>query len=497
MNIYETLYKTAASAPGKTAVISGEAGYSYHDVLEYSKQLASCLINAGAKPGARVIIYLHDSVDFVASLYGINIAGMVFVPVSPQARDVRLQEIISHSGAEILITEESLLEVLESVDKSNITTLKKIVILNRKTGSKDFKNKYDVSIINYEKGIKTDISSYKWTPDEMVSIFYLSDKNGRLKGIMLSGKNILSNMEAITEYLKMSEKDNLLILKSMALIGTVTGEIIASFAVGATIVVLNGIIHAGIILKAIEEYGITGFFAVPVMLNQIIEYRRQEKYSTKSLRYIQTGAAKLSREEIEQLMDKYNGVEFYYIYGLSEASPRVLHLKPDEMLSKAGSVGKPVKFCSVSLLDIEKNPVGPGVIGELYVKGPNVMMGYYNNPELSKETLTRYGLKTGDLAYMDEEGYVYLLGRADNMINQGGFHVYPAEIESIILRFEKVRSVKVEGVYDKLLGQKIKAVVTPCEGVVLTENEVYDFCISHIEAVKVPKIIEIAAEESN
>jgi len=124
------------------------------------------------------------------------------------------------------------------------------------------------------------------------------------------------------------------------------------------------------------------------------------------------------------------------------------------------------------------------------------MMGYYNNPELTKEVLTAQGLKTGDLAYMDEEGYVYLAGRADNMINQGGFHVYPAEIESIISRFEKIKNVKVEGVYDKLLGQKIKATVTPYEDVELSENEVYEFCISHIEAAKVPKIIEIASDKN-
>jgi acyl-CoA synthetase (AMP-forming)/AMP-acid ligase II len=496
MNIYDTLYKNAGTAPGKIAVISGETRLSYKDLLEYSRQIASLIWDTGIKPGARVAVYLNDSADFIAALYGINMAGMVFVPVSPQARDIKLQEIISHSGAEILITEESLSETLKSVDKVSIPSLAKIVMLNGERGSGELDKKFDLLGARYEKEKETVIEPYRWMPDEMTSIFYMSDKNGKLKGIMLSGRNILSNMEAIIEYLKMNEKDNILIVKSMALVGTVTGEIIAGIAVGATLVVLNGIIHAGIILKAIEEYGITGFFAVPVTLNQIIEYKRKEKYSTQSLRYIQTGAAKLSREDIEQLMDKYKGVEFYYIYGLSEASPRVLHLKPHEMLSKAGSVGKPVKFCSIKLLDINGSPVKPGEIGELYVCGPNVMMGYYNNPELTKEVLTAQGLKTGDLAYMDEEGYVYLAGRADNMINQGGFHVYPAEIESIISRFEKIKNVKVEGVYDKLLGQKIKATVTPYEDVELSENEVYEFCISHIEAAKVPKIIEIASDKN-
>lgn len=496
MNIYDTLYNQAEAHSGKIAVISGETRLSYRDLLKYSGQIASRILDTGIKPGARVLIYLDDSADFIAALYGINIAGTVFVPVSPQARDIRLKEIIIHSGAQLLITEESLLHTLDSVDKESVPTLESIMVLNGRAGSGGLDGNYKVIGFEYDKESETFIEPYKWMADEMTSIFYLSDKNGGLKGIMLSGKNILTNMEAITEYLGMTGSDNILILKSMALVGTVTGEIIGSIAVGATVVVLHGIIHAGIILKAIEEYGITGFFAVPVTLNQIIEYKRREKYSTKSLRYIQTGAAKLSREEIGQLMENYKGVQFYYIYGLSEASPRVLHLKPDEMLSKAGSVGKPVKFCAVVLRDMEGCPVKPGEIGELYVSGPNVMLGYYNNPESSKEVLTEHGLKTGDLAYMDDEEYVYLMGRADNMINQGGFHVYPAELERIISRFEKVREVKVEGVYDKLLGQRIKATVIPCGGVSLNENEVYDFCVSHMEAVKVPKIIEIVSDKN-
>jgi acyl-CoA synthetase (AMP-forming)/AMP-acid ligase II len=122
------------------------------------------------------------------------------------------------------------------------------------------------------------------------------------------------------------------------------------------------------------------------------------------------------------------------------------------------------------------------------------MLGYYKSPELTQKTLTPYGLKTGDLAYLDEEDYVYLAGRADNMINQGGFHVYPAEIERTILKFVKVKSVKVAGVPDELLGQKIKATVTPQDDITLTEVEVYDYCYSHLESAKIPKIIEVNNE---
>ncbi len=492
MNIYDTLVKSAIEYPDKNAVRSADQCYTYTGMLEYSMQLAGHLLNLGLPKKAKAIIYLNDSAEFVAALYGINIAGMVFVPVSLQSKDIRLQEIIMHSGAEVIITSGKMLENIESIDTKEIPTLKKVVLLEGFTQSEKLKAKLDISSVCYLQGKASDVTCQDWAEDEMAAIFYMIDKTGKPKGIMLSTRNVVSNMEAIIDYLKMTSKDNLLILKPMAIVGTVTGEIIASMAVGATIVILSGIIHAGIILKAIQDYKITGFFAVPIMLHQIVEYRRKEKYSTTSLRYIQTGAAKLIKEDVQQLLDMYKGVEFYYIYGLSEASPRVLHLKPEDMLRKAGSVGKPVKYCTVKLLDANGNEVKAGEIGEIYVQGPNVMLGYYNSPELTGEVITTHGLKTGDLAYMDDEGYIYWAGRADNMINQGGFHVYPAEIEKVILKNEEVQSVKVDGVQDDILGHKIRATVTPKAGINISEAEIYEFCYRHMEAVKIPKVIEIA-----
>ncbi|QNU66168.1 acyl--CoA ligase [Ruminiclostridium herbifermentans] len=492
MNIYDTLVNSE-SKYGMKAAVTDPTGvtYNYSEVLNYSKKIAGKLLEIGLKPRSKVIIYLQDSMDFVAAIYGVNMAGMVFVPVSPQAKDLKLQEIISHCSAEAIITKGELSEYIVGIDSNTIPSVKSILLCDDNVeASNNVFSQAAYFVKDYD--LPGNFTASIWLDDEMTSIFYMSDKHGRPKGIMLSTKNILSNMEAIIEYLKMSETDNILILKSMALVGTVTGEIIASIAVGAKIVILNGIIHAGIILKAIQDNQITGFFAVPVMLHQIVEYRRKEKYSTSSLRYIQTGAAKLIKEDVQLLMDMYKGVEFYYIYGLSEASPRVLHLKPEDMLRKAGSVGKPVKFCTVQLLDANGNEVKAGEIGEIYVQGPNVMLGYYNSPELTSEVITAHGLKTGDLAYMDDEGYIYWAGRADNMINQGGFHVYPAEIEKVILKNEKLQSVKVDGVQDDILGQKIRATVTPKDGISISEAEIYEFCYMHMEGVKIPKVIEIA-----
>lgn len=489
MNIYDTLVNSAKCYPNKVAVTALNKDITYRSLYHYASSIANQLKRYDEK-GARVVVYLEDSIETVVSIYGINMAGMIFVPVSPQVRDQKLQEIVEHSNASIIITQPKLFEFVSSLIDQNPCDCKHIVLLGEDSSDDHKTRSYQVDYVKASNN-HTDFVLETWNEDEMTAIFYMTDKSGKPKGIMLSSKNILSNMEAIIEYLKMSNTDNLLILKSLALVGTVTGEIIASMAVGAHIVIFSGLNHAGIILKAIQEYQITGFFAVPVMLHMIVEYRRSKKYSTASLRYIQIGAAKLSKEDVLQLMDMYPGVDLYYIYGVSEASPRVLHLKPNDMLKKAGSVGTPVKYCSVCLRDANEQVVDTGKIGELYVQGPNVMLGYYRSPELTKEKLTEYGLKTGDLAYKDEDQYVYLCGRADNMINQGGVHIYPAEVELNILRCNKVKEVKVEGVADELLGTKIKVIVTPIEGTDLTEAEVYDFCLEHMESMKIPKLIEI------
>lgn len=513
MNIYDTLFNSIKAYSDKPAVTGQTKEYSYAGLYQYAGQIADKLL--GLKTGNRpkIILYLEDSAEFVAAFYGVNIAGGVIVPVSPQTRDLKLQELIQHSEATVMITSQKLLDAFRGIECDQIVSLKEILLVDDVPDTQGADTPateipatdssllseltragYQISGVNFEAGRTARFTASLWDEQELAALFYLSDPSGKPKGIMLSTRNILSNMEAIIEYLEMSSTDKLLVLKSMSLVGTVTGEILASIAVGATIVVLSGAVHAGIILKAIEDYKVTGFFSVPVTLHQIIEYKRKEKYSTESLRYIQTGAARLMKEDVEQLLAMYPGVAFYYIYGLSEASPRVLHLRPEDMLRKVGSVGRPVKYCTVSLMDANLQASKTGEIGEIYVQGPNVMLGYYKSPELTQRTLTPYGLKTGDLAYMDEEGYVYLAGRADNLINQGGFHVYPAEIERTILKFAKVKSVKVAGVPDELLGQKIKVTVTPQGGITLTEVEVYDYCYSHLESAKIPKIIEVINE---
>jgi acyl-CoA synthetase (AMP-forming)/AMP-acid ligase II len=509
MNIYDTLFNSIATDSDKPAVTGQTREYSYAGLYQYAGQIAAKLsgFKAGNRP--RVILYLEDSAEFVAAFYGVNMAGGVVVPVSPQTRDLKLQELIQHSEAAVMITSQRLLDAFRGIERDQIVSLKEILLVDdvpdapatAETPATDAavlgelaQAGYQISGVNFEEGRIVRFTASLWDEQELAALFYLTDPSGKPKGIMLSTRNILSNMEAIIEYLEMSSADKLLVLKSMSLVGTVTGEILAGIAVGATIVVLSGAVHAGIILKAIEDYKVTGFFSVPMTLHQIIEYKRKEKYSTESLRYIQTGAAKLLKEDVEQLLAMYPGVAFYYIYGLSEASPRVLHLKPEDMLRKVGSVGRPVKYCTVNLMNANLQPSKTGEIGEIYVQGPNVMLGYYKSPELTQKTLTPYGLKTGDLAYLDEEDYVYLAGRADNMINQGGFHVYPAEIERTILKFVKVKSVKVAGVPDELLGQKIKATVTPQDDITLTEVEVYDYCYSHLESAKIPKIIEVNNE---
>lgn len=504
MNIYDTLFNSITAYSDKPVITGQTKEYSYAGLYQYAGQITVKLLSLKAGNRPKVILYLEDSAEFVAAFYGVNMAGGIVVPVSPQTRDLKLQELIQHSEAAVMITSLKLLDAFRGIERDQIASLRAILLVDDFPVTPETTDApilgeltqagYQISGVKFEEGQTVRFTASLWDEHEPVALFYLSDPSGKPKGIMLSTRNILSNMEAIIEYLEMSSTDKLLVLKSMSLVGTVTGEILASIAVGATIVVLSGAVHAGIILKAIDDYKVTGFFSVPMTLHQIIEYKRKEKYSTESLRYIQTGAAKLMKEDVEQLLAMYPGVAFYYIYGLSEASPRVLHLRPEDMLRKVGSVGRPVKYCTVSLMDANLQASKTGEIGEIYVQGPNVMLGYYKSAELTQRTLTPYGLKTGDLAYMDEEGYVYLAGRADNMINQGGFHVYPAEIERTILKFTKVKSVKVAGVPDELLGQKVKVTVTPQDGITLTEVEVYDYCYSHLESAKVPKIIEVINE---
>jgi long-chain acyl-CoA synthetase len=257
------------------------------------------------------------------------------------------------------------------------------------------------------------------------------------------------------------------------------------------------------LMKVIERDRVTSTVLVPTMINFLINHPDIGKHDLSSLRRVTYGASPMPVELLKCAMKVFPGVEFFQGYGQSESSPLLTTLMPedhviegpDEVTRRLSSCGRPVIGVEVEVVDENDFPVKPGEVGEVVARGPNVMMGYWKRPEETAATLRGGWLRTGDMATIDEEGYIYLVDRKKDMIISGGENVYSTEVENIIYQHHSVREAAVIGVPDDKWGEAVKAIVTLKGDASLTESELVQFCASSLADYKVPKSVEIREGE--
>ncbi len=268
-----------------------------------------------------------------------------------------------------------------------------------------------------------------------------------------------------------------------------------AFMYGGTVVLENSMLFPVEILKKIEKEKITGFPIVPTILAMLLKLETIKNYDLSSLRYISNTGAALPVEHIKAFRQLFPDIKIYSMFGLTECK-RIAFLPPEMIDQKPGSVGKAMPNCEVFIVDESGQEVSNNVIGELVVRGSNVMRGYWNSPELTEKTYrdgwfqNEKWLFTGDYFYKDDDGYLYFVGRKDDMIKTKGERVSPKEIENILCTLEGVSEAAVIGVPDEILGQVIKAFIVPKPNYSLTENDILRFCKENLENYMIPKYVE-------
>ena len=285
-------------------------------------------------------------------------------------------------------------------------------------------------------------------------------------------------------YLAFTNNDKTLISIPMYFGYCNTAQFLTQVYLGSSIYIYDGLFMPNVFFKIVQEEKITNFTAVPSILLMILNYRYHDKYDISSLKYIFFGGSSIPKQKLSLIMDKFSTIGFVQTYGQTEASPRITALLPCDAYRKLGSVGKPIKNVNVSIRDDAGNEVAQGQVGEVAVKGPNVMKGYYKREDITEQTIIDGWLYTGDLGFLDNEGYLYLTGRKKNMIISGGINIYPEEIEEILLLHQNVLEVCVLSESHPLLGE------VPIAKIVLRDKQyVPDFkkyCEDKLAAYKIP-----------
>jgi acyl-CoA synthetase (AMP-forming)/AMP-acid ligase II len=523
MLVQNFLEESAHRFPNKVALIHKGERLTYQEVDQKANKVARWLRSQGIQRGDRVAIFLDSSAESVISLFGILKADAIFLMLSPTLKTQKLSYILNNCQAKALITHTNKLGVVSGVFGS-VPNLQFVIF----TGNKDkiptsgcpnpiFWKEIDSLCSNNSSNPSNSINSQHVTcnsqPEtrnstsasdlqpptsnidlDLATIIYTSGSTGNPKGVMLTHLNMISAATSITTYLENVPEDIIIDVLPLSFDYGLY-QILMAFKFGGTVVLEQSFAFPYEIIKQMIKERVTGFPGVPTMFAILLQMEDLKKYDLSSLRYVTNTAAALPIEHIKRIRDAFPQAKLYSMYGLTECK-RVSYLPPDELDRRPGSVGKGMPNEEVWVVDENGNRVGPGVIGELVVRGSNVMRGYWGDPEITDRVLKpgplpgEKVLYTGDLFKMDEEGFLYFVGRKDDMIKTKGERVSPKEVENALYGLEGIVEVAVIPLPDDILGQAIKAYIVRRNGYSLTEKDVLRHCKKELEEFAIPKYIE-------
>lgn len=482
MTLDKMLSKSAERFGHKTAIIWNEKEYSFRDLDWMSNRFANALLGMGLTKGDRVCIFMQNSPEFVIAHFGILKAGGITVPLNVMYRRRELVHMVNDSGATIMVTSESNLPHVMEV-KDEIRSLKRVIVT-----SPDVIQRCESFHRLLEEGRDEPTKVYN-TDEDIAVICYTSGTTGLAKGAMISHANFISNISTLSDLWELTDKDKLMMALPMFHVHGLGIAVHGMVYCGYTMVLLERF-DARKVIEGIDKYRCTVFMGVPTMYIKLLEVG-ECKCDLSSMRLWTVGSAPMPVEAMEKFRQKY-GFELLERYGMTETAV-VIASNPLRGKRKLGSVGKPIPGVEVKIVDDDGNEVPPNEFGEIVVRGPNVMKGYWNKPHETEEAFRDGWFHTGDLGKIDEEGYLHIVGRKKEMIISGGFKIFPREVEEVLHIHPKVREAAVVGIPDPVRGESVKAFIVLKDGATVTQNELDEFCRSNLAAFKVPRVYEFVS----
>ncbi len=485
----EALFKTARENPLKTAIIVKGQEYTYTQLLDSVEKLAAHLVFSGIKKGDRIAVYMNNSWESIVSIYAITVAGGAFLVINPQTKANKLKYILKDSGAKILISEVLLKNDIVSALSSDTDLLELIIV-----GDKNKIETKPVLVKGFDELIseeKAKVNMPYVIANDLAALIYTSGSTGFPKGVMMNHQNMVFTSWSLIEYLRLAKDDRIMLLLPLAFDYGLY-QLIMSVTIGGTLIVEQSFIFPASVYKNIEQYKPTVFPGVPTIYAMMIASHKSSGVTFDCVQKVTNTAAALPSDFLPDLKKIFPNALIFKMYGQTE-SKRISYLEPELLDKKPKSVGKAIPGTEVFLLSPNGEAVPPGQPGILHVRGPHVMMGYWNKEELSKEALQpgfypyERILCTNDWFTMDEEGFLYFQGRNDDIIKTRGEKVSPLEVENVIYNVRGIREVAVIGTPDEVWGESIIAFITIHKPSTLTEKDIQKECMAHLESFMIPQ----------
>ncbi len=503
--LHHFLEEAASKFPEKTAMIFVDKKINYRTFYEHVLRLANALSDLGVKKGDRVAIYMPNCPQAIISYFAVLKVGGIVVESNPMYVERELEYQLKDSGAETMITLDLKVlypKVAAIRDKVGLRT---VIVSNLKEYLPFPKNvlypvvkKKDLAEVENVKFFADLLKCpprelrVKVEPGDTAVLLYTGGTTGIPKGVMLTHKNLVSNCVQGFHWLFALEYGNEVVMTSLPVFHSFGHTCCMNFAVysASCMVLIPDPRDTADVLRNVEKYRCTLFPGVPTIYVNIINYPHLRKYDISSIKHCFSGAAPMPVEVLQKFEESTGGI-ILEGFGMTETSP-VTHINPLVGQRKVGSIGMPITDTLAKVVDIETGTkeMAVGEVGELVVKGPQVMKGYWGDPVETEKVLRDGWMYTGDLATMDEDGFFYIVGRKKDMIISGGFNIYPREVEEVLFEHPKVKEASVIGVPHEKRGETVKAFIVLKEGETATGEEIKQFCKKNLAAYKVPTIVE-------
>lgn len=494
MNVSQLLTKSAKTFPENLALVHGPKSLTYAQFNARVNRLANALCRLGIQQGDNVAILQYNYPETLESIFACFKVGCGAVPINFRLHPNEFAFIIDHSEAKAVILSPEFNEAIIGI-RERIPNVRHLITLSCAQGE----------ILDYEELLPVESDQFRDAdvqPDDLAWLFYTSGTTGMPKGAMLTHRNLIATtMNFYADICPGFGPDDV-VLHAAPLSHGSGIYALPNIGKAATNVILESkSFDPELIFKTIQEYRITNMFAAPTMIKLMVESPAVDKYDHSSLRALNYGGAPMLVEDLKQAMARL-GPCLVQLFGQGESPMTITYLphrdhllegSPDQM-KRISSAGFPRTDVEVKIFDGNGSELSPGETGEIVTRSDLVMKGYWRNPEATAVTMKNGWLHTGDMGYMDEKGYLFIMDRSKDMIISGGENIYSREIEEVLIQHEAVREVAVIGVPDPQWGEAIKAVVARLPGQTATEEELISFCKNNIASYKKPKSIDFVDE---
>lgn len=478
MTLPQVLEETASRLPDKPALIFGDRVLTFADYASGVEKVAAGLRSLGVTRGDRVALASPNSDLFALCYLGVMRAGAAVVPVNPLLKVPELEYILSDCGAKVAIAAP---HVIEGVRAAAGTVGAQVLPM-----TSDPQSSLPSVQGLLERPVGSLAAAEDWTEEAHAAVLYTSGTTGRPKGAVLLHRNIRWDAETAARFIELRETDVMLTVLPMFHSFAATVCVVIPLVVGMTAVVLPDFTVSAV-CDAIARHGVTIFPGVPAMFGGLLRAADQIQADFSSLRICCAGGAPMPVDLLHRFEDRF-GVVLIEGDGPTECGP-VTSVNPPHGIRKPGSVGPPLPGVEIRIVDESDNPLPAGELGEIVVRGPNVMEGYLNRPDETAEAMRGGWFHTGDMGKFDPDGYLYIVDRKKDMILVGGFNVYPREIEEILYGHPAVAECAVVGVPDEIRGEKVKAFIVCKQGMEVVASDLVRFCRERLANYKVPKDI--------